>query len=93
MWPGHDPARWKVIALLTVIDRDHGLRGGLSGYLGRELVPPPSRGRAFVAAIRAAGGAAAPPDLRGDRRELQDRLVRHQRVSWAVPVRLLSRAG
>lgn len=151
MWPVHDPRRWSVIPLLTGIDRDHGLRSGLTGYLaavsaavgvgeesctvdldapasayialdvrlprhpgrdmallwderhgwafamethsgedllvlaylGDELVPSPARVRGFVAAIRSAGGASAPPvppDLRGDRGELLDRLRRHRRI-------------
>ncbi|HEY3466347.1 MAG TPA: DUF6292 family protein [Amycolatopsis sp.] len=58
-------------------------------YLGGEVVAAPSRVRGFVAAIRAAGGAtgeATPADLRGDRRELLDRLLRYR-----VP--LLAEAG
>ncbi|WP_435792519.1 DUF6292 family protein [Amycolatopsis tolypomycina] len=52
-------------------------------YLGGDLVPGPSRVRGFVSAIRSAGGASAPPvppDLRGDRGELLDRLRRHRRI-------------
>ncbi|MET8846861.1 DUF6292 family protein [Amycolatopsis sp. NPDC004625] len=60
-------------------------------YLGGELVPGPARVRGFVAAIRDAGGAPGepvPPDLRGDRRELMDRLRRHRRVPWTpFPIR------
>ncbi|MEV4050029.1 DUF6292 family protein [Amycolatopsis sp. NPDC049688] len=62
-------------------------------YLGGELVPGPSRVRGFVAAIRSAGGAAGepvPPDLRGDRGALLDRLRHHRRPPWG---RYLSRAG
>ena len=33
MWPVHVTRRWKVIPLLTGIDRDHGLRSALTGYL------------------------------------------------------------
>ncbi|MEQ0558010.1 DUF6292 family protein [Amycolatopsis sp. NEAU-NG30] len=65
-------------------------------YLGRELVPAPSRVGAFVAAVRAAGGAAAPPappDLRGDRGELLDRLLRHRRDRWDTTVPFLTRTG
>lgn len=163
MWPVFAPTRWKVIPLLTGIDRDHGVRGGLTGYLaavsaavgvgaesctadlddpasayialdvrlsrhpgrdmallwderhgwafamethsgedllvlaylGGELVPAPARVRRFVAAIRAAGGASGdsvPPDLRGDRRELLERLRRHRRGHPAT-VPFLTRAG
>ncbi|WP_372661393.1 DUF6292 family protein [Amycolatopsis kentuckyensis] len=146
-----------MISLLTGIDRDHGLRGGLAGYLaavsaavgvgeesctvdlddpasayvaldvrlsrhpgrdmallwderhgwafametnsgedllvlaylGGELVPAPARVRAFVAAIRVAGGASGepvPPDLRSERGELRARLLRHRRSLWAATV-------
>ena len=33
MWPVNVSRRWRVIPLLTGIDRDHGLYGGLTGYL------------------------------------------------------------
>lgn len=62
-------------------------------YLGGELVPGPGRVRGFVAAVRSAGGGSGepvPPDLRGGRRELLDRLRRHRRASWAP---YLSRVG
>ncbi len=160
----HVPKRWKVIPLLTGIDRDHGLRGGLTGYLaavsaavgvgeesctvdidapasayvaldvrlprhpgrdmallwderhgwafamethsgedllvlaylGGELVPSPARVRGFVAAVRLAGGGSGepvPPDLRGDRGELLDRLRRHRRGLWATTVPFRTGAG
>jgi hypothetical protein len=152
-----------VIPLLTGIDRDHGLRGGLTGYLaavsaavgvgaesctadldtpvsayvaldlrvpshvgrdtallwderhgwafavethsgedllvlaylGGELVPAPARVHAFVTAIRAAGGACGapvPPDLRGDRATLLERLRRHRRGPWPAATPILFRA-
>lgn len=33
MWPVHDLEWWRVIPLLTGIDRDHDLRSGLTGYV------------------------------------------------------------
>ncbi|VVJ18088.1 Uncharacterised protein [Amycolatopsis camponoti] len=58
-------------------------------YLGDELVPAPSRVRAFVTAVRSAGGASGepvPPDLSGDRGDLLALLGRHRRVRWAATV-------
>ncbi|MGW5714804.1 DUF6292 family protein [Amycolatopsis sp. NPDC003865] len=158
------PDRRKVIPLLTGIDRDHGLRSGLTGYLaavsaavgvgaesctvdlddpasayialdvrvpshhgrdtallwderhgwafaaethsgedllvlaylGGELVPAPARVRGFVAAVRAAGGASGvpvPPDLRGDRGALVERLRRHRLGAWQAATPFRFRAG
>ncbi len=164
MWPVDVPKRWKVIPLLTGIDRDHGLRCGLAGYLaavsaavgvgeesctvdlddpasayvaldlrlprhpgrdmallwnerhgwafamethsgedllvlaylGGELVPAPLRVGRFVAGIRAGGvpvTAPVPPELRGDRGELLDSLLRYRRGTWSATVPFLSRVG
>ncbi|MEU0536300.1 DUF6292 family protein [Amycolatopsis tolypomycina] len=51
------------------------------GYLGGELVPAPAHVRGFVAAVRAgASGHPDPPDLRGSRFDLVERLGAHRRV-------------
>ncbi|MEU5259404.1 DUF6292 family protein [Amycolatopsis sp. NPDC021455] len=65
-------------------------------YLGDDLVPSPARVRGFVAAIRDAGGPSAPPvppDLRGDREELLERLLRYRRGRWGTTVPFLTRIG
>ncbi|WIV62202.1 DUF6292 family protein [Amycolatopsis nalaikhensis] len=65
-------------------------------YLGGELVPVPLRVGRFVAGIGAGGvpvAAPVPPELRGDRGELLDRLLRYRRGAWSGPVPSLSRTG
>ena len=50
-------------------------------YLGVERVPAPARVHGFVAAVRAGtSGHPAPPDLRGSRLDLVERLDAHRRV-------------
>ena len=65
-------------------------------YLGDALVPSPGRVRGFVAAIHAAGGPAAPPvppDLRGDRGELLERLLHYRRGRWGTTIPFLPKSG